>query len=115
MPRRTRRIARRPCGPGETLQPAGDLIGRLRVAMPLTFGPTHLAPVLAEPARRDPRLYIHSSYSDRLADLVAEGSKLIGRCARRYRCFQDAQSARQTSFMTRSQLPERTLSMSDCE
>lgn len=57
----------------ETLQPAGDLTGRLRVAMPLTFGPTHLAPVLAELARRHPRLHIHSSYSDRFVDLIAEG------------------------------------------
>jgi DNA-binding transcriptional LysR family regulator len=57
----------------ETLQPAGDLTGRLRVAMPLTFGPTHLAPLLAELARRHPRLHIHSSYSDRFVDLIAEG------------------------------------------
>ena len=57
----------------ETIQPTGDLIGRLRVAIPLTFGPTHLAPVLAELARRHPRLHIHSSYSDRFVDLIAEG------------------------------------------
>lgn len=57
----------------ETIQPSGDLTGRLRVAMPLTFGPTHLAPVLAELACRHPRLHIHSSYSDRFVDLIAEG------------------------------------------
>lgn len=57
----------------ETIQPAGDLTGRLRVAIPLTFGPTHLAPVLAEIARRHPKLHIHASYSDRLVDLIAEG------------------------------------------
>ncbi len=57
----------------ETIQPAGDLNGRLRVAMPLTFGPTHFAPVLAEMARRHPKLHIHSSYSDRFVDLMAEG------------------------------------------
>src|SRR5580704_18059480 len=31
----------------ETILPAGDLHGRLRIAAPLSFGPTYLAPVLA--------------------------------------------------------------------
>lgn len=57
----------------ETILPAGGLHGRLRVAMPLTFGLTHFAPVLAEMARRHPKLHIHSSYSDRFVDLIAEG------------------------------------------
>lgn len=70
----------------ETLQPAGDLTGRLRIAMPLTYGPTHLAPVLAELARRHPRLHIHSSYSDRFVDLIAEGFD----CAIRVGYLQDS-------------------------
>lgn len=70
----------------ETIQPTGDLTGRLRVAMPLTFGPTHLAPVLAELARRHPRLHIHSSYSDRFVDLIAEGFD----CAIRVGLLQDS-------------------------
>lgn len=57
----------------ETLLPAGDLRGRLRVAAPLTFGPTHFATVLAEMARRHPRLHVHTAYSDRFVDLVTEG------------------------------------------
>ena len=57
----------------ETILPAGDLRGRLRVAMPLSFGPTHFAPVLADMARRHPQLHIHTVYSDRFVDLVAEG------------------------------------------
>ncbi|MDP0930186.1 LysR family transcriptional regulator [Paracoccus onubensis] len=57
----------------ETILPNGDLRGRLRVAMPLTFGPTHFAPVLAEMARQHPRLHIHTSYSDRHVDLITEG------------------------------------------
>jgi DNA-binding transcriptional LysR family regulator len=57
----------------ETILPTGDLRGRLRVAMPLTFGPTHFAPVLAEMARQHPQLHIHASYSDRFVDLIAEG------------------------------------------
>jgi DNA-binding transcriptional LysR family regulator len=57
----------------ETLLPAGDLRGRLRVAAPLSFGPTHLAPVLAQLARRHPRLHVYCSYSDRFIDIVGEG------------------------------------------
>jgi DNA-binding transcriptional LysR family regulator len=70
----------------ETIQPAGELTGRLRVAMPLTFGPTHFAPVLAEIARRHPKLHIHSSYSDRFVDLIAEGFD----CAIRVGYLQDS-------------------------
>jgi len=57
----------------EAILPTGDLRGRVRVAMPLTFGPTHFAPVLAEMARQRPQLHIHASYSDRFVDLIAEG------------------------------------------
>jgi len=57
----------------ETILPAGDLRGRLRLAAPLSFGPTHLAPVLAQLARRHPRLQVHTSYSDRFVDIVGEG------------------------------------------
>lgn len=57
----------------ETILPAGELSGRFRVAMPLTFGATHFAPVLAEMARLHPKLHIHASYSDRFVDLIAEG------------------------------------------
>jgi DNA-binding transcriptional LysR family regulator len=57
----------------ETILPAGDLRGRLRIAAPLSFGPTHLAPVLAQLARRHRRLHVHTSYSDRFVDIVGEG------------------------------------------
>jgi len=57
----------------ETILPAGDLRGRLRVAAPLSFGPTHLAPVLAQLARRHPRLHLQCNYSDRFVDIVGEG------------------------------------------
>jgi DNA-binding transcriptional LysR family regulator len=57
----------------ETILPAGDLRGRLRIAAPLSFGPTHLAPVLAELANRHPRLHVHTSYSDRFMDIIGEG------------------------------------------
>lgn len=57
----------------ETISPEGELRGLLRVAAPLSFGPTNLAPILAELGRRHPRLRIHASYSDRKVDLIGEG------------------------------------------
>lgn len=57
----------------ETILPTGNLLGRLRIAAPLSFGPIHFAPVFAEMARRHPELHIQASYSDRFVDLIAEG------------------------------------------
>lgn len=57
----------------ETILPAGDLRGRLRVSAPLSFGASHFAPVIAEMARRHPHLHIHTYYSDHVVDLIAEG------------------------------------------
>ncbi|UEM19325.1 LysR family transcriptional regulator [Skermanella mucosa] len=70
----------------EAILPDGDLRGRLRIAMPFSFGPTHFAPVVAEMAKRHPRLHIHSSYSDRFVDLIAEGFD----CAIRVGYLQDS-------------------------
>ena len=70
----------------ETILPTGDLRGRLRVAMPVSFGPTHFAPVLAEMAHQHPRLQIHTSYSERFVDLIAEGFD----CAIRVGYLQDS-------------------------
>jgi DNA-binding transcriptional LysR family regulator len=70
----------------ETIFPAGDLRGRLRIAAPLSFGPTHFASVLAEMARRHPQLHVHTSYSDRFVDIVAEGFD----CAIRVGYLQDS-------------------------
>lgn len=57
----------------DTIRPTGELRGRLRIAMPLSFGPTHFAPVLAELAHQHPQLQVQASYSDRFVDLIAEG------------------------------------------
>lgn len=57
----------------ETILPEGELRGRLRISAPLTFGPTHIAPVIAEMARRHRQLSIQACYTDRFVDLVAEG------------------------------------------
>src|SRR6202047_3871846 len=57
----------------ETIMPAGELRGRLRIAPPLSLGPTHLAPVFAEMARRHPLLHVQASYSDRFVDIIVVG------------------------------------------
>ncbi|MGX9147605.1 LysR family transcriptional regulator [Mesorhizobium sp. 128a] len=70
----------------DTILPTGELRGRLRVAMPLSFGPIHFGPVLAEMAHQHPQLQIHTSYSDRFVDLIAEGFD----CAIRVGYLQDS-------------------------
>ncbi|KEO59801.1 LysR family transcriptional regulator [Thalassospira permensis] len=57
----------------DTIMPTGDLRGRLRIAMPLSLGPTHFAPVLAKMAQRYPQIQLHACYSDRFVDLISEG------------------------------------------
>jgi DNA-binding transcriptional LysR family regulator len=57
----------------ETILPAGELCGRLRIAAPLSLGSTHFAPVFAELARKHPRLQVQASYADRFVDVVTEG------------------------------------------
>jgi DNA-binding transcriptional LysR family regulator len=56
----------------ESVRGDGEVDGLLRIAAPLSFGPTHLAPVIAGLALRHPKLRIHTSYSDRRVDLLAE-------------------------------------------
>jgi DNA-binding transcriptional LysR family regulator len=50
----------------------GQLAGRLRLAVPLSFGVRYVTPVLAKLATDNPRLEIEASYSDRHVDLVRE-------------------------------------------
>src|SRR6267154_3067503 len=45
----------------EAISPDGDVRGRLRISAPLSFGPTHLAPVLAELAGRHPQLHMQAA------------------------------------------------------
>jgi DNA-binding transcriptional LysR family regulator len=51
---------------------SGDVVGRLRVTVPLAFGRRHIAPLLAELAARHPRLEIDVDFTDRVVDLVGE-------------------------------------------
>lgn len=57
----------------ETILPTGELRGRLRIAAPLSFGPTHFAPTIATLAKNNPDLHVSTCYTDRLVDLIAEG------------------------------------------
>lgn len=57
----------------ESLTPAGEIRGLLRVAAPLTFGITKLAPVFGQLMRRHPQLSLDVSYSDRFVDIQGEG------------------------------------------
>lgn len=51
----------------------GELAGRLRLTIPLSFGIRHLAPALAIFAARHPRLALDISYADHAHDIIAEG------------------------------------------
>lgn len=51
----------------------GELAGRLRLAVPLSFGVKHLAPALAEFAAAHPRLSLDVSYGDHVHDIIAQG------------------------------------------
>jgi DNA-binding transcriptional LysR family regulator len=53
-------------------QQGGAVRGRLRLSAPLAFGVRHLAPVLADLARRHPALELDVSYTDRVVDLIGE-------------------------------------------
>jgi DNA-binding transcriptional LysR family regulator len=57
----------------DALSRQGEATGRLRLTAPVSFGNSHLGPVLAELALRHPRLEINTSYSDRVVDIVGEG------------------------------------------
>ena len=69
----------------ETILPSGALRGRLRIAVPLSFGP-QFAPMLAQLAIHHPELQIQTCYSDRFVDLIAEGYD----CAIRVGYLQDS-------------------------
>ncbi|MEL6264715.1 MAG: LysR substrate-binding domain-containing protein [Pseudomonadota bacterium] len=61
---------------GEVSDTTRALAGTLRVAAPLDFGTTHLAPLLNEFAAAHPRVMLDLDLSDRAVDLVGEGFDL---------------------------------------
>jgi DNA-binding transcriptional LysR family regulator len=66
---------------GEALLETGrrEVVGRLRVSLPVLFGRYCVAPALRAFARDHPRLELELSFSDRQADLIAEGFDLAVR------------------------------------
>jgi DNA-binding transcriptional LysR family regulator len=50
----------------------GELSGRLRLALPLSFGLRYITPLLIKLATDNPKLEIEASYSDRHVNLVEE-------------------------------------------
>jgi DNA-binding transcriptional LysR family regulator len=66
---------------GEGLLETGrrEVVGKLRVSLPVLFGRYCVAPILRDYARRHPRLELELSFSDRQIDLIAEGFDLAVR------------------------------------
>ena len=50
----------------------GEVVGRLRLSAPLSFGVRYVTPLLTQMAERHPRLEMDVSYSDRMVDLIGE-------------------------------------------
>ncbi|WP_241023933.1 LysR family transcriptional regulator [Burkholderia sp. Ac-20365] len=48
-------------------------VGKVRVELPATFGRRHVLPALLELSCRHPRLDLSANFSERLADLIADG------------------------------------------
>lgn len=63
-------------------QAHGELRGRLRVALPLSFGLRHMCAPIAEFARRHPQVSFDLDLNDRRIDLVEEGMDLAVRIGR---------------------------------
>ncbi len=69
---------------GETLLENGrrEVVGKLRVSLPVLFGRYCVAPILRSYARQHPKLELELNFSDRQVDLIAEGYDLAVRNGR---------------------------------
>ncbi|MEM9402107.1 MAG: LysR family transcriptional regulator [Pseudomonadota bacterium] len=63
-------------------QQHGELKGRLKLALPLSFGVRHMLDPLAEFGRRHPRVSFELDFNDRRVDLLQEGVDLALRIGR---------------------------------
>lgn len=61
---------------------AGEVVGQLRINVPVSFGLMHLAPLWADFLRQHPKVSLEVSLVDRFVDLVDEGYDLAIRIAR---------------------------------
>lgn len=59
-----------------------ELTGRLRIAVPLSFGLQHLSPALLAFQQQHPELEMDIDFSDRFVDLVADGFDMAIRIGR---------------------------------
>ena len=64
------------------LQQHGELRGKLRIALPLSFGARHMYGPIAEFSREHPRVSFDLDLNDRRIDLIAEGVDLAVRIGR---------------------------------
>ena len=64
------------------LQQHGELRGKLRVALPLSFGARHMHAPIAEFSRQHPRVSFDLDLNDRRIDLIAEGVDVAVRIGR---------------------------------
>lgn len=69
---------------GETMLENGrrEVVGKLRVTLPVLFGRYCVAPILRSYARQHPKLELELNFSDRQVDLIAEGFDIAVRNGR---------------------------------
>jgi len=65
----------------EAAQTSTSLTGTIKLSAPLSFGLSHLSPIISDFAKTHPALTIHMDFNDRQVDLVDEGYDLAIRFA----------------------------------
>jgi DNA-binding transcriptional LysR family regulator len=71
----------------------GEISGRLRVSLPVSFGRLWVMPVLTRLAEENPKLSLDVSFTDRMVDVIDEGLDLVVRLG---------DAGNQSSLMSRS-------------